>query len=228
MAQEASLERIAGQLYRASRTLDDCATLIRDLEFNHTQNIRRIANALAEIIEIEMEIWNARPELRPRFVQDVWTRPREPRLECIIRPAVPTDEAAVLALIEELFEPPGERSPDYSRERGREGFRVAVEHPEADVLLALDGDVLVGLASVYLDLPFIRFGKRCWLQDLVVMASRRSEGIGKLLLDAATEWARERGCTHMELASGIGRLDAHRFYLREGMAQGYTFTRRIE
>jgi PhnO protein len=47
-------------------------------------------------------------------------------------------------------------------------------------------------------------------------------------LDAATEWARERGCTHLELASGAGRKDAHRFYLREGMAQSYNFSRWIE
>ena len=88
----------------------------------------------------------------------------------------------------------------------------------------MDGDRIVGLASVYADFPSIRYGKRCWLQDLVVSSSRRSGGIGALLLDAATEWALERGCTHLELSSGIGRLDAHRFYLRAGMAQGYTFT----
>ena len=85
----------------------------------------------------------------------------------------------------------------------------------------------MGLASVYLDLPFIRFGTRCWLQDLVVTSSRRSEEIGALLLDAATAWARERGCTHLELASGAGRKDAHRFYLAQGMVQGMVFTRWI-
>ena len=93
------------------------------------------------------------------------------------------------------------------------------------MLLALDGEAVVGLASVYLDLPFIRFGRRCWLQDLVVTSSRRSEGIGRLLLEAATDWARQRGCTHLELASGAGRRDAHRFYSREGMAQGMVYTR---
>ncbi len=83
----------------------------------------------------------------------------------------------------------------------------------------------MGLASVYLDLPFIRFGRRCWLQDLVVTSSHRSRGVGGLLLDAATDWARKRGCTHLELASGAGRKDAHRFYLSQGMAEGRVFTR---
>ena len=80
-----------------------------------------------------------------------------------------------------------------------------MQYADADVLLAVDGDSIVGLASVYIDPPFIRFGKRCWLQDLVVSSSRRSLGIGALLVDAATDWARERGCTHLELASGEGR-----------------------
>ena len=92
----------------------------------------------------------------------------------------------------------------------------------------MDGSEIVGLASVYADILSIRYGKRCWLQDLVVAASRRSEGIGATLIAAAAEWARERGCTHLELASGAGRIDAHRFYLREGMTQGYTFTLDVE
>ena len=45
---------------------------------------------------------------------------------------------------------------------------------------------------------------------------RRSAGIGKALLDAARDWARERGATHLELDSAETRPDAHRFYEREG------------
>ena len=75
----------------------------------------------------------------------------------------------------------------------------------------------------------IRFGLRCWLEDLVVTAARRGEGIGRRLLDAATDWARARGCTHLELNSAPARKDAHRFYLASGMAQSaLNFSREIE
>ena len=140
-----------------------------------------------------------------------------------IRPATAADEAAVLALLEELFERPGSPPPDYTVERGRTGFRSAVEAADADLLLALNGDRIVGLASVYADIRSIRYGKRCWLQDLVVTSEYRSRKVGQQLLAAATDWARERGCTHLELASGAGRTDAHRFYKREGMSQSYNF-----
>jgi len=86
----------------------------------------------------------------------------------ILRTAIPDDEAAVLRLVEELFEPPGRRPPGYSPERASTGFQHAVAEPHADVLLALDGDALIGFASVYAEFPSIRFGRRCWLEDLVV------------------------------------------------------------
>ena len=143
-----------------------------------------------------------------------------------VRPATLADEKAVLALVEELFAAPGRRPPAYTPERGAAFFRDAVGDANADVLLALDGDVAVGLASVYADLLSIRFGRRCWVEDLVVTAPRRSQGIGRLLLDAATEWARARGCTHLELDSAAARRDAHRFYLAAGMLQDSLHFRR--
>jgi GNAT superfamily N-acetyltransferase len=145
-----------------------------------------------------------------------------------IRPATPTDEGTILALIPQLFEAPGREAPGYTEERGREGIRWAVGGVDSDVLLAMDGERLVGLASVYADIQSIRYGKRCWLQDLVVSKEARSRGIGRLLLDAATEWARARGCTHLQLSSGMGRANAHRFYRREGMMEEYLFERWIE
>ena len=134
-----------------------------------------------------------------------------------VRPATLADEAAFLDLLEQLFDAPGAPAPGYTRERGSNGFRWAIEGEHSDVLLALDGRSLVGLASVYRDLESIRYGRRTWLQDLVVDRAARGGGVGKALLAAAADWARERGCTHLALSSGWNRKDAHRFYEREGM-----------
>ena len=141
----------------------------------------------------------------------------------IVRPATRKDEKEILALLEELFEPPGSRPPGYSEDRARKGIRVAIYAPDGDILLAETEGGVIGLASVYADIQSIRYGKRCWLQDLVVSSEQRSRGAGHALLAAAADWARGRGCTHLELASGAGRADAHRFYLREGMSQSYNF-----
>jgi len=140
-----------------------------------------------------------------------------------VRAATLDDEVAVLALLEELFEPPGVKATGYTVARGQLGFRAAVQDADAEVLLAVDSGRIVGLASVYADIQSIRYGQRCWLQDLVVTSEYRSRKVGQQLLAAATEWAREHGCTHLELASGAGRADAHRFYKREGMSQSFNF-----
>ncbi len=144
-----------------------------------------------------------------------------------VRAATSADEPAVLQLLEELFDPPGWRPPGYSRERGAAGFRHAVADADADVLLAVEGGAVVGLASVYLLYPSMRFARRGWLEDLVVAARWRSQGIGRALLEAATAWARERGATELELSSAASRRDAHRFYLANGMSASQKFTRPI-
>jgi len=84
------------------------------------------------------------------------------------------------------------------------------------VLVAVDNESLVGFATVYLDIVSVRFGQRAWVEDLAVAPDRRSAGIGKALLDAAKSWARDHGAARLELESGSARVDAHRFYDREG------------
>jgi GNAT superfamily N-acetyltransferase len=76
-------------------------------------------------------------------------------------------------------------------------------------------DRIAGFCTAYLDVLSVRFGRRVWVEDLAVDPQRRSQGIGKALLDGAKAWAREHGATHLELDSGPDRVDAHRFYRRE-------------
>jgi GNAT superfamily N-acetyltransferase len=139
-----------------------------------------------------------------------------------VRPATVADEMPFLDLVELLFEPPGGRPQGYTER----GSRLPRCHrgTNSDVLLAYDGDALVELARCTAISCPVRFGQRCWLQDLVTDSSQRSRGVGATLLGAAGEWARAHGCTHLELTSGLGRVDAHRFYEREGMTRAaYSF-----
>ena len=86
----------------------------------------------------------------------------------------------------------------------------------AAILVADDDHAVVGFATVYLDIVSVRFGQRAWVEDLAVAPHRRSSGIGKALLDAGKAWARDHGAVWLGLESGSARLDAHRFYEREG------------
>lgn len=131
--------------------------------------------------------------------------------------AARSDEADRLpALYDWLFAPPGSKPPDWDERRAVVALRNAIESHDACVLVADDDGRLVGICTVYQDIHSVRFGYRAWVEDLAVDPDRRSEGIGKALLDAAKGWAKERGATHFELDSALERTDAHRFYEREG------------
>ena len=135
-----------------------------------------------------------------------------------IRAARPDDVERLLACYEWLFAPPGSRPAQWDERRAMVAMGQAIGSHDAAVIVAEDGRDLVGFLTAYQDLHSVRYGYRAWVEDLAVDPERRSEGIGKALLDAAKAWARERGATHLELDSGDARLDAHRFYEREGPA----------
>jgi GNAT superfamily N-acetyltransferase len=133
-----------------------------------------------------------------------------------IRAAEPDEEGRVVPLYEWLFAPPGSKPGSWDERRAAVALRQAIESHDSAVIVAEDGDELVGFCTAYQDMHSVRFGYRAWVEDLAVHPERRSEGIGKALLDAAKAWARERGATHLELDSAETRTDAHRFYEREG------------
>jgi GNAT superfamily N-acetyltransferase len=132
-----------------------------------------------------------------------------------VREAVPAEVERVLGMYEWLFAPPGSVPPGWDADRARHAIGAAIEDQSAAVLVAEHRGELLGLCTAYLDMNSVRFGPRCWVEDLAVSPDHRSQGVGKDLLDAAKDWARDRGATHLELDSSDTRVEAHRFYERE-------------
>ena len=142
-----------------------------------------------------------------------------------IRAARAEELERVLSMYEWLFTPPGSLPPRWDPARAREALAEAIAGERSSVLVAEHRGELLGFATAYLELNSVRFGLRCWVEDLAVSPEHRSQGVGKALLDAAKEWARERGATHLELDSGEAREGAHRFYEREHPAwKGIQYT----
>jgi GNAT superfamily N-acetyltransferase len=133
----------------------------------------------------------------------------------VIRPARPDDTSALVRAYDWLFAPPGIRPAAWDTGRARDRLSRLIAASGASVLVAESDGEVVGIISVYLDVESVRFGQRAWVEDLAVHPDHRSAGHGKALLDAAKEWARSHGATHLELDSGEARADAHRFYERE-------------
>ena len=85
------------------------------------------------------------------------------------------------------------------------------------ILLALaDPDVCAVAGYRFFEMLFAE-GMTLYVDDLVTDSARRSHGYGKALLSWLIAEAQKKNCKFLTLDSGLKRLDAHRFYRREGM-----------
>ena len=130
----------------------------------------------------------------------------------IVREATGGEAEQVLAAYEWLFEPPGVTPPGWDPAAALGRLRETLRSADATVFVAVEGERVIGICSAYIDLRSVRFGDRCWVEDLAVDPERRSRGTGAALLEAARHWGAARGASHLELDSGEARADAHRFY----------------
>jgi len=59
-------------------------------------------------------------------------------------------------------------------------------------------------------------GRRCEIIGLVVDAVNRGQGVGRGLVSAVEEWARQRQIEEVGVRSNVVRTDSHPFYERLG------------
>lgn len=132
--------------------------------------------------------------------------------EIMIRPAQDGELPTVVSAYEWLFAAPGSRPPAWDEAYAVQRLRQALTDERSTVLVAADAGEVVGFCTAYLDIVSVRFGQRCWVEDLATHPHHRSQGIGTLLLDAACDWARTHQASHIELDSTDARHRAHQFY----------------
>ena len=134
----------------------------------------------------------------------------------VVREARSEEAEDIASCYEWLFTPPGMRPRDWELGLAIERLERTIGADSSAVLIGISGVRIVGICTAYIDLLSVRFGLRCWVEDLAVDPTCRSRGIGTKLLAAARRWAAAHGASHLELDSGDARTDAHRFYEREG------------
>lgn len=144
-----------------------------------------------------------------------------------VRPAGAGDEDAVLALV-------GADGITRARVPGpwptpgqRAGFRRIVAAEDHELLVAVRGDVVVGVVQLSFLPEFARDGDRAQLETMHVAEGERRRGTGRALVDAAVERARVRGCGLVQLTSGTFRPDAHRFYAGLGFEPTHVGFKRV-
>ena len=68
-----------------------------------------------------------------------------------------------------------------------------------------------------------RSNREAWVPDLIVNEASRGRGLGRALLRAAFDIAREQGCCRLTLESGPDREIAHHLYAAAGMREEGNF-----
>lgn len=145
------------------------------------------------------------------------------RDELLIRPANGDDAAPLAALMTEL----GYLT---TEEDMRERFRTIEREAHYKTFIAEYRGEVVGMAGALKSYYFELNGSYVRLAALVTKEAYRSQGVGKALVEAAEQWAREIGANAIVLNCGnrAERTAAHIFYQRRGFeAKSTGYMKRI-
>ncbi|WMT43316.1 GNAT family N-acetyltransferase [Paenibacillus sp. D2_2] len=100
-----------------------------------------------------------------------------------------------------------------------ENMEKLLTDPNAELLVYENEERLVACISLHY-IPQLGMKRDIALINyLVVDSSIRSKGIGKELEEYATASARERGCGIIQVHCHSRRIDAHKFYERQGFKE---------
>lgn len=96
-------------------------------------------------------------------------------------------------------------------------------------LVCEENGILLGLLNLRFEEQLHHNRRIAEIMEMYVRPSLRSKGIGKELIRQAYDISREKGCLQIEACCNQLRLQAHRFYLREGMKNyHFKFTRNLQ
>ncbi|MFW9996589.1 MAG: GNAT family N-acetyltransferase [Candidatus Odinarchaeota archaeon] len=94
-----------------------------------------------------------------------------------------------------------------------------LEHPDARLLVAVEGAEIVGVISLHFIPQLALPGDFCRISYFCVDDTARSRGVGAALEAKAEEVARQKGCDRIEVHCHTRREQAHRFYYRQGYSE---------
>jgi ribosomal protein S18 acetylase RimI-like enzyme len=139
-----------------------------------------------------------------------------------VRLAGPDDIDVVARLLTEFREHEGRGWPPL------ESIRAGVARlmPRDDTEYLLGGDPPAGIVQLRYRWGVWWDAEDCNVEDVFVSAGARGSGLGRELVSAAIDRARERGCRRMELDTGADNAPAQGLYRSLGFFDSGIFMRR--
>ncbi|WP_340122861.1 N-acetyltransferase [Methylobacter svalbardensis] len=132
-----------------------------------------------------------------------------------IRTAKPDDIPQLIALLKALFAI--EADFDFDQDKQTLGLQLLLKNGQACILVAeaSDDKKLRGMCSIQILISTAEGGEVGLLEDLVVAADFRNQGIGEKLLAEAVYWSERQGLKRLQLLADKNNLLALAFYEKQ-------------
>ncbi len=112
-----------------------------------------------------------------------------------------------------------------SVEKAQEIFLKQQQYPDYQVFVAVNEQQIVGSFALLIMENMAHNGTpSAVVEDVGVLPMMQGKGIGKLMMEFALKYAKEKGCYKMSLSSNLRREKAHQFYESLGFQKhGFSF-----
>ncbi len=143
----------------------------------------------------------------------------------LIRRAGIDDVEQLRLLYQELEEDGVRYQPEHFvvGERSNEFFQSVFESADQDILVAEEDGKILGFSHVMIleqkKVACLKPETLVYIQDLDVLESRRSQGIGTLLMEASKRYGKEHGVDFIRTQEFPQNIDGMRFYEKNGFRE---------
>jgi ribosomal protein S18 acetylase RimI-like enzyme len=132
-------------------------------------------------------------------------------MNVITREATEMDVPACAELLNALFSQELEFHPNLTLQL--QGLTQIMNSPDTGRILVAETDhKVIGMVSLLFSISTALGGRVATLEDLIIQESYRRQGIGKQLLHAAMDFAKNKGCLRITLLTDHTNNTAIRFY----------------
>ena len=123
------------------------------------------------------------------------------------------------------FDLPSWRTPDEIDNANLASLKKAMETPEPGSAIFIAEDEtgkLAGFLHLQIQTDYFNGTKVAYISDIAVDSAFEGQGVGRILLDKAEEWAREQGCSLLTLYVFSNNSRARKVYEKLGFKEEVT------
>ena len=141
-----------------------------------------------------------------------------------IRSFLPTDSEFILSLVSRFseFDLPEWRRVNDIDNTNRLALLKAMRQPEGGSAIFVAEDEIagpVGFIHLQTQVDYFSGEKQGYISDMAVDSSFEGRGVGRMLLETAANWSRERGDALLTLYVFAGNIHAQHIYEKNGFVQ---------